>query len=301
MERDNLLDEKQMNLLETSAAGLSEIMDSYCTKRDDNSNECNCPTIGCHNEVSYMDRAFLQECKRQITETRGNIERTNDQLQTKACLSLYFYCWKHLHDLKWDLVDLHYRYAFECASLNMSIYTVTTSSSAMDLTARAIKILDMGLIHGARGPCYNHLVQYASHLHATCKESSPLAIGAPVTWKKCDYSCVRKNPPRPIDMKHLAINLENHIPVDTYAELDLITFHTQYLAKNKPVLMKNAINDWPAVQKWSNLEYIRNMCGHRYVPVEIGGYLEENAKSTIISIHDYIGMSLMSPMSNMLP
>ena len=307
MEGIGVFNGKQVELIEAIINGIIEIIDSYLASHENTNGECKCPTIGCHEKATYIDHAFIMECKRLSTEARTNIIEsdqtpTNNQLQMKTCLSLYYYCWKHMHNLKWDLVDLHYRYVYECTSFLLSIYTMiysvsgscsSSSSSSnssivrtmtsIDASRRAVKILDMGLINGARGPCHELMVQYASSLHMNCDNNN-----ADINEYNINSGVVVE---QRIDMKHLPICHMNHVPIDIVSRVppDLITFQSKYLSRNKPLLIKNAISDWPAMSKWSNLEYLRDVCGHRYIPIEIGGYLDENAKSTITSMNEFIG------------
>lgn len=37
-----------------------------------------------------------------------------------------------------------------------------------------------------------------------------------------------------------------------------------------PVVIKSGAAAWPAMEKWANADYLREVAGHRLVPVELG-------------------------------
>jgi cupin-like protein len=43
--------------------------------------------------------------------------------------------------------------------------------------------------------------------------------------------------------------------------LDRNTFWTEYVCKHKPILIKKAVQDWPALDKWCRPEYLEALCG----------------------------------------
>lgn len=56
--------------------------------------------------------------------------------------------------------------------------------------------------------------------------------------------------------------------VDTIQVPDPITFLAEYVASNKPVLIKDAIAHWPALQAW-NREYLAAKAGELHVSVDV--------------------------------
>lgn len=53
----------------------------------------------------------------------------------------------------------------------------------------------------------------------------------------------------------------NDIPRIEASELSVEDFVVNYEIANKPLIVKNAVNDWPALKKWQNLEYLSKVCG----------------------------------------
>lgn len=52
--------------------------------------------------------------------------------------------------------------------------------------------------------------------------------------------------------------IQNIVPRVDAAHLDALTFYREYVAKNRPVIIENAISHWPAIHKW-NHAYLRNV------------------------------------------
>lgn len=54
-------------------------------------------------------------------------------------------------------------------------------------------------------------------------------------------------------------------------------FNADYFKPKKPVLLKNTIKHWPAMQKWRDPNYLLKAAGNRFVPIEIGSnYTTDN-------------------------
>jgi hypothetical protein len=47
-------------------------------------------------------------------------------------------------------------------------------------------------------------------------------------------------------------------------------FKKQFFKADKAVIIEGAIEDWPAMERWRDLRYLRKHFGHRTVPVELG-------------------------------
>lgn len=58
-----------------------------------------------------------------------------------------------------------------------------------------------------------------------------------------------------------------------------LAFHREYVSKNIPLIMRNAVKHWPAIGKWS-IPYFRKMLGDKKVSVAVtpNGYADAIAK-----------------------
>lgn len=57
-----------------------------------------------------------------------------------------------------------------------------------------------------------------------------------------------------------------YIEIERVNKLTKKEFIENYYKKQKPVVITNQIEDWPAFTKW-NLEYIRELAGDKMVPL----------------------------------
>src|SRR5690606_2039441 len=79
------------------------------------------------------------------------------------------------------------------------------------------------------------------------------------------------------------------------SRLSLQEFEEKYLKKQVPVIITDALEDWPAMRpkeeerSWENIDYIRRIAGYRTVPVEIGeDYVSADWTQRLMTINEYI-------------
>ena len=93
----------------------------------------------------------------------------------------------------------------------------------------------------------------------------------------------------------MTLNLKDISRVKTISKED---FLTHYFKPQKPVVIENAIGDWPAYKKW-NLDYMKTVAGHVTVPLYDDrpvdykdGFNEAHAK---MKMSDYIDLLKREP------
>ena len=93
----------------------------------------------------------------------------------------------------------------------------------------------------------------------------------------------------------MTLNLKDISRVKTISKED---FLTHYFKPQKPVVIENAIEDWPAYKKW-NLDYMKTVAGHVTVPLYDDrpvdykdGFNEAHAK---MKMSDYIDLLKREP------
>ncbi|XP_055535418.1 lysine-specific demethylase 8 isoform X2 [Wyeomyia smithii] len=70
-------------------------------------------------------------------------------------------------------------------------------------------------------------------------------------------------------------------------------FGSDHYTKAEPALLRNVIDDWPALERWSDPNYLIKMAGERTVPVEIGSsYSSENWSQQLVNFKDFVVKSL---------
>ncbi|XP_002731421.1 bifunctional peptidase and (3S)-lysyl hydroxylase Jmjd7 [Saccoglossus kowalevskii] len=77
--------------------------------------------------------------------------------------------------------------------------------------------------------------------------------------------------------------LHNDVPVLTVPPSPL-TFYREWVCPNRPVIINNAINEWPALHKWKDLDYLRNKIGDKSVSVAVtpNGYADAIYKGRFV-------------------
>lgn len=79
-----------------------------------------------------------------------------------------------------------------------------------------------------------------------------------------------------------------HFPIPSRHLPSLSTFKTDFLLSRRAVVIKGALETWPALEKWTP-EYVRKVCGSRTVPVELGRrYTDEDWGQQLMTIGQFI-------------
>lgn len=70
---------------------------------------------------------------------------------------------------------------------------------------------------------------------------------------------------------------------------DIQYFLEHHFLPQKPAILTDCIDDWPAMKNWRNLNYLIQLAGHRLVPIEIGqNYTTSEWKQKVISFKDFL-------------
>ena len=85
------------------------------------------------------------------------------------------------------------------------------------------------------------------------------------------------------------LNHPSPLNIKRVSKLDPVVFEREYMERGLPVIIRGAINDWKALSRWMDLEYIREKIGHRRVRVSIAKRsIENNGKHEEIFVSNYI-------------
>ena len=74
------------------------------------------------------------------------------------------------------------------------------------------------------------------------------------------------------------------------------SFHANYMQMSKPVVIEKGMEHWPAMKnkRWS-VDYLREVAGHRTVPIEIGDrYTSEEWTQKLLTINEFIDEFILS-------
>ncbi|XP_042522630.1 bifunctional peptidase and arginyl-hydroxylase JMJD5 [Dipodomys spectabilis] len=196
-----------------------------------------------------------------------------------ACLqaseTVLDYAWEKLNTGPWQDVHKAWRqvYTFACLFKALCLCREPREAGA---AAAALRVCDMGLLMGA-AVLGDILIQVAAVLQAhlpTRKRPAPSLHQDPPGTKKARGSPVPAVPPeRAVPRLHRPA---------------LQHFRTHFLLPRRPVILEGVADHWPCMKKWS-LQYIREVAGHRTVPVELGSrYTDEDWSQTLMTVDDFI-------------
>eukprot|EP00920_Eleutheroschizon_duboscqi_P040492 GHVT01096923.1.p1 GENE.GHVT01096923.1~~GHVT01096923.1.p1 ORF type:complete len:459 (+),score=13.06 GHVT01096923.1:899-2275(+) len=82
-----------------------------------------------------------------------------------------------------------------------------------------------------------------------------------------------------------------HVACSFTVEIDLpvTEFISNYLLMEKPVILKGAVSSWPAINKWTSINYLQKVAGRRTVPVEIGStYTSSKWTQKLLTVGDFL-------------
>ncbi|CAG9463556.1 unnamed protein product [Pedinophyceae sp. YPF-701] len=77
-------------------------------------------------------------------------------------------------------------------------------------------------------------------------------------------------------------------PVPAAPAPSLETFLTAYMAPGVPVVIRGAMDHWPALTRWRDPSYLDGVAGLRTVPVERGNYMSETFATRLMPVRDLL-------------
>jgi hypothetical protein len=155
------------------------------------------------------------------------------------------YLWERIHDGKWLDVHPNYRYFYGYISAIHGYYSWMTSSAKDETTflLNLFRLLDLGLLLGSP-ESVDLLQETITLIHFSSRLHLPLVPA----------SCSLESPKSTIPT--LRPSLRHALPVEHAP--DLVSFFNNYFLLKRPVVLKDCIEDWPALSLWSDLNYINS-------------------------------------------
>ncbi|KAI5797646.1 hypothetical protein EDC01DRAFT_650706 [Geopyxis carbonaria] len=180
--------------------------------------------------------------------------------------------YQKLHTFPFSSVPLCWRALHVDASLLKAFWAHHLSSP----TAAVVKTLDMTLIlSGAPGRSRRATIE--AFLAALATTAPPHAV---LPAARDHYS-----PASDIDTVHL------RFPVPTQFSPSVAAFQRHLNRANTPLLLRDAITAWPALQRWRRPSYLlsHTLGGARLVPIEVGrSYTDAGWGQRIVSVAEFL-------------
>lgn len=201
-----------------------------------------------------------------------NSESSNE-FQVNQCNILLDCVWEIINIGHWKNVKLIWRQLYRGICFIKAVLFLQNSEFK-----QALLSCDMGIIMGA--PLRNEKTIQLLADHINNQLVSPCDIETAGVSGLCPYPNLKLKV-----LKHILV-LEYHSPtIQKFLELVKI---------GKPFIIRNAIDHWPAVNKWSP-KYLLQEFGERTVPVEIGSsYTSSSWSQKLMKLKDFINNYVLS-------
>jgi hypothetical protein len=184
--------------------------------------------------------------------------------------------------------------------------------------ASCMKLLDLGIMMGGprTQPLLHSAVAEAEHIvaseaaHTTVSATTPQEEGQPSKRQRSEsvtreHSSTARSAqlPLPPQMEHALLTV-----VERRSLPPLEVFLQHYMKSRRPVVLTNAMRDWPAMTpistsgsdtiagseplrrgRWADMQYLKRVAGMRTVPVEVGDtYLSKSWRQEMMTFSDFI-------------
>jgi lysine-specific demethylase 8 len=211
----------------------------------------------------------------------------------KNAQALLDFVWERLNTGHWSEVDLVWRQLYSVISVikvicvfRMKKITVKDQDSDCEVIKDLVKICDIGLLMGA--PILDNICS-----RMATSFSKQLVKTIP------DHHSSSDIPTKKIKLANLLNNHINVKSVEIRQDLSFEEFLSKYKTPERPVLVKDLLEDWPALtaddHTW-NIDYFRKIMGFRTIPVEIGRrYTDESWTQNLMTVNDFIDKYILDP------
>lgn len=220
--------------------------------------------------------------KQKILYTWDLLVQKKDYSNTACqCQVILDKTWEHLNTGYWKDVKLVWRHVYSFAAL-MKTFSLFKLG---DIQA-ALKACDMGLLMGA--PIFDNILSTLASKLSSLKKSDEKDAYQNISTVDNDepvYKKTKSNTGEGIENK-----MESTFMIERVDSPSLIKFQEKYLHHQKPVIITNCMDFWPAMSshRWS-IKYMQNVAGLRTVPVEIGDkYTSDTWTQTLMTVNDFI-------------
>ncbi|XP_021207491.2 bifunctional peptidase and arginyl-hydroxylase JMJD5 [Bombyx mori] len=228
-------------------------------------------------ELSLSEVIELDGCTKSLLNHFIKNPNTLNQRTLIKIQAIIDYMHEKINIGNWKDVKLYLRKTITISSyLKLLIYWKDPNNPMDDLLKESYKIIDFGLVFGC--PIENEL----QLLQKCAGLLNPYSS---------DY--VSEISTNTIKLKHNEVNVEpnkcNTVPVDVMDCPSMESFYTNRILKEKPVVLINCMNNWPALTKWNDQNYFLKMAGLRTVAVELGSkYTDSDWTQKLMTVEEFI-------------
>lgn len=226
-------------------------------------------------EIDETDAASKSLIKRYI-----NSAESSDRSSTIRIQAIIDYMYEKINIGNWKDVKPYVRKTITIATyLKLLAHVKYIDEDKDTLIKQAFKIIDFGILFGCPLDKVPKLLQNCASILNTVNIPNQNNI-----------------PVRQINLSEAATSKCNTDPGKFHATpIEIIDcpsmehFYTNYILAEKPVILDNCINHWPALHKWKDQNYFIKLAGPRTVSIEIGSkYTDSDWTQKLITIEEFI-------------
>ncbi|GBF98434.1 hypothetical protein Rsub_11079 [Raphidocelis subcapitata] len=211
-------------------------------------------------------------------------------------------CWEQLHSGHWSSVDVAWRDAYALSTLLVAAATadgpIGGEAAAAAHEARleaALRQMDLAAMMG--GPRFREHVDAAAAAAEAAlaaererRAAADAPAAAPLLLSQLPAPPVALPPGALADPLRI-------LPVVEPPSLE--AFMLEYMLApggGRPVVIRGAIESWPALTRWQDAAYLERVAGRRTVPVEVGEhYLRDDWGTELMTLGDFLRRHVIGP------
>uniref|UniRef100_A0A182MYC5 JmjC domain-containing protein n=1 Tax=Anopheles dirus TaxID=7168 RepID=A0A182MYC5_9DIPT len=204
---------------------------------------------------------------------------------------LYDTVYNRLHTGQWNVVEPAEREMFTIVTYVRIVYTLCVSSNEEEAMKDGIYLADLGLMLGSpistkRDDIGIDLLTETASILTTHLHETNLQEPAPKRLKLNTH----------IEPTGTPESTTNTIAVLQCPSLEF--FGSNCYDRKEPAILKGIIDDWPAMERWHDPNYLLTVAGERTVPIEIGSqYSSDDWSQKLMKFREFIEQSICSEAS----
>lgn len=221
-------------------------------------------------EVTDLDGTCKSMLRRYLADTDSI-----NQLATVKIQAIIDYMYEQVNIGNWKEVKLFLRKTITIACyLKLLALTKTSNEVTDSLVKDLFKIIDFGIMFGCP-------IDEEPELLQSC---ATLLSSFDLISHNLSASSSQNQDTIEVDSKQY-----NAQPIEVVDCPSMETFYKNYIVAEKPVILENCVNHWPALNKWKDQNYFIKLAGLRTVSIEIGrDYTESDWTQKLMTIEEFI-------------
>lgn len=226
-------------------------------------------------EIDELDAASKSLLQRYINGTESTDPSSVVRIQ-----AILDYMYEKINIGNWKEVKLFIRKALTIATYLKLLAHVRFSNEDTDtMIKQAFKIIDFGILFGCPLEKEPKLLQNCATILSSVNVPQSARFFKGISSKD---STVSSN-------TATEASRFNATPIEIIECPSMEHFLKNYIIKERPVVLDNCINHWPALEKWKDQNYFIKLAGPRTVSIEIGSkYTDSDWTQRLITIEEFI-------------